>query len=218
VAEKVRKLDEPNLKGFDILQDSRIIDLRQWKPTWSEQNDPTSLVYIHHRMKVVKQRENASNNLFRVRLLPTSPKTATRFPAQMLQPRLRVTDVENSGSGQEQCHWESSFDFKHVPSGAAVDLLMDKHSPGTFMERGQSGAGLAFIVDAETAELTMWILMPRGKEYRNFGIVRHQTGKPETVEPVQIVTEYLAKDFTIIAFKLLALKPGYTYEVSWVYK
>ena len=29
-----------------------------------------------------------------------------------------------------------------------------------------------------------------------------------------IVTEFLAEDYTILAFKLLALKPGYTYEVS----
>jgi len=35
---------------------------------------------------------------------------------------------------------------------------------------------------------------------------------------VKVVTEYLAEEFTIIAFKLLSLKSGYTYEVSWTYR
>jgi hypothetical protein len=32
------------------------------------------------------------------------------------------------------------------------------------------------------------------------------------------VTEYLADDFSILAFKLVGLKHGYTYEVTWYYK
>jgi hypothetical protein len=64
----------------------------------------------------------------------------------------------------------------------------------------------------------MWVLMPRGREYQDFRIRRHETGKPEKAEAVHVVTEYLAKDYTILAFKLLALKPGWTYEVNWVYK
>ena len=77
---------------------------------------------------------------------------------------------------------------------------------------------LSFHVQADTAELTMWILMPRGKEYRNFKISGHATDKPGEVENVRVVTEYLAEDSTILAFKLLALKPGYTYAVGWIYK
>jgi predicted acylesterase/phospholipase RssA len=218
VAEKVPKLAEPDLKGFEILQDSRIIDLRSWRPHQSGKSDPTSLVYIHHRMKVVKQRENVGNNVFRLRLLPTSPQTAVRFPSQLLEPKLRRCDVESSAPGQEEYHWEASFDFQRVPAGQFVDLIVEEHSPGDFMEGGQNGALLSFPVRAETAELTVWVLMPKGKEYRNFGISRHQAGKPETAETVRLVTEYLAEDYTILAFKLLALKPGFEYEVYWLYK
>ena len=77
---------------------------------------------------------------------------------------------------------------------------------------------VVFPIHAETAELTTWILMPEGKEYRNFRIIRYETGKPEKAEAVKVVTEYLAEDSTILAFKLLSLKPGYTYEVSWTYR
>jgi hypothetical protein len=60
--------------------------------------------------------------------------------------------------------------------------------------------------------------MPRGREYRSFAITRHKTGKPETSEVFRPVTEYLADDYTILAFKLVALDPGWTYQVRWVYK
>jgi hypothetical protein len=81
-----------------------------------------------------------------------------------------------------------------------------------------NGTAISFVVEADRAELTTWILMPRGIEYREFHFSRHETGKPERTEPVRLITEYLAEDFTILAFKLLALKPGWTYAVTWVYK
>jgi hypothetical protein len=98
------------------------------------------------------------------------------------------------------------------------DLVMEEMSPGGYLEHGQNGTLLSFLVRVETGEQTTWILMPRAKEYRDFGIVRHLTGKPETAEPFRPVTEFLPEDYTILAFKMVALKPGYTYEVLWRYK
>ena len=95
--EVCRILDEPDLKGFEILQDSRMIDLRDWNPDSPGKSDPTSLAYVYRRLKVVKQRENTTNHLFRVRLLPTSSQTAVRFPTQQLRPRLRISELERHG-------------------------------------------------------------------------------------------------------------------------
>jgi hypothetical protein len=38
------------------------------------------------------------------------------------------------------------------------------------------------------------------------------------MEEVKVVTEYLAEDYTILAYKLMLGKAGYTYEVQWFYK
>ena len=67
-------------------------------------------------------------------------------------------------------------------------------------------------------ELTRWLLLPQGREYRTFQLIRYKTGKPEVAENVKIVTEYLADDYTILAFKLLSLEAGYTYEITWFYQ
>jgi predicted acylesterase/phospholipase RssA len=217
-AEEVNQIDEPDMKGFAILQDSRIIDLRQWNPTGSGPTDPNSLVYYFRRLKVYKLPENTSNNWFRLRLYSTSPKTAVRFPPQQLPTALRSCNLENASAAQKDRHMEVSFDFKRVPAGEFAEVLFDYHSPGLFMRRGERSSSFSWTPEAECAELTTWILMPERQDYRDWRIVRHKTDEPGKLEPFKPVTEYLADDFSILAFKLVGLKHGYTYEVTWYYK
>jgi hypothetical protein len=197
-AEEVPSFDETELLGFEILQDSRILDLRGWKPVQSDASDPGSLVFVYRRLKIFKQPENA--------------------PTQLLQPKLAMSRVQGSRPGQKDYHWRASYDFQHVPAGEFVDLIVEYHSPGRYLQRGANGTALVFPIRVDTAELTTWILMPEGREYQSFRIVRYEMGKPENMEAVKVVTEYLAEDFTIIAFKLLSLESGQTYEVSWTYR
>src|SRR5262249_27070882 len=72
-AEEVGEMDEPDLKGFKILQDSHILDLRKWSPANAGKTGEERFLYGYRRLKVWKLREETGNNLFRVRLLPTSP-------------------------------------------------------------------------------------------------------------------------------------------------
>jgi predicted acylesterase/phospholipase RssA len=217
-AEEVRSFDEQDMAGFEIVQDSRIFDLRSWKPVKSGEDDSGSLVFGYRRLKVFKEPENAGNNLFHVYVVGTSAKTAVRFPSQQLQPKLSMSSLKSSTSGEKEHHWRATYDFQHVPPGEFVDLIAEYHSPGSYLQRGGNGTAMVFPIRADTAELTAWILMPDGRQYQSFRIIRYATGKPEKVEAVKVVTEYLAEEFTIIAFKLLSLKSGYTYEVSWTYR
>jgi hypothetical protein len=99
-----------------------------------------------------------------------------------------------------------------------VDLIYEHYSPGEFLQRGENSTTITFPFQMDTAEVTRWFLMPEAKEYQTFHIIRYEKGKPEKVEPVKVVTEYLADDYTILAYKLMSLKAGYTYEVTWNYK
>jgi predicted acylesterase/phospholipase RssA len=217
-AEEVRDLGELNFKGFEVLQDSRILDLREWNPTSAGKLDSTSEVYGYRRLKVVKRADNAGNNLFRIDVLATSPKTQVRFPQQQLQPQLRMSNLESSIPGDKQCRWQVTWNFEKVPPGEYVDLIYEHYSPAVFMQRGDRSSSVAIHVQVDTAEVTRWFLMPKEKEYKSYRILRYETGKPENVEVVKVVTEYLADDYTILAYKLLSAKAGYTYEVTWYYE
>jgi hypothetical protein len=114
-------------------------------------------------------------------------------------------------------HWTVGVDLRRVPPGDFVELIYEHISPGVFVTEGMSSNTLSFGVEAPTVELTRWLLMPEGKKYKNFQLIRYKTGDPDNAESVKLATEYLPGDKDILAFKLLALDAGYTYELSWFY-
>ncbi len=217
-AEEVQTLDEPDFKGFEILQDSRILDMRNWNPAGSTKDDANSLVYGYRRVKFLKRPDISGTNAFRMDVLATHPKTQIRFPRQDLQPKLRRCNIASTIPGEKMVRWEVSADTSEVPAGEMVDLAYEHISPGQFLRRGATSTSIHYDIHADTAEVTRWFMLPRGKEYRTFRVVRWEIGKPEKVEPVKIVNEYLAEDSTILAYKLLSVKAGYTHEVTWFYK
>src|SRR6476659_7534729 len=79
-------------------------------------------------------------------------------------------------------------------------LIYEHCSPGLFLRNGVKSTSLTFEVEVETVELTRWLLLPRGRKYASFQLIRYETGKPENPEKVSIVTRYLAEDDTILAF------------------
>ena len=217
-SEELKADDRQDLTGYLILQDSRIIDLRSWKGATATTVDPSSHLYGYRRLKVRKEREQTPSRLFRTSVLAFNPNTQVRFPPQQLKPNLYSRSLEDSGSGEKLIRWEVGVDFQKIPAGETVDIIYEHTSPGTFLRDGVSSTTLAFDVEAETIELTRWLLMPQGKQYRTFQLIRYETGKPETSESVRVVSEYLADDLSILAFKLLSLKAGCTYELSWFYQ
>jgi predicted acylesterase/phospholipase RssA len=210
--EEVGVLDEPDLKGFKILQDSHILDLRKWTPTTAGDKNVASFIYGYRRLKVWKLREETGNNQFRIRLLPTSALAQVRFPSQELEPQLLV-HREKDG-----CRWEMSVDCGKVAPGDLFEVLEEHLSPGVFVRDNGRSATLAFEPPAKTAELTRWILMPEGREYKSHRLIRYLKSKPQEFEAFKFATEYFAKNGSILAFKLLALDPGYVYELTWYYQ
>jgi hypothetical protein len=199
-AEEVRQLEEPKFTSFEVLQDSRILDLRTFNPAHEGKTDAKSLVYGYRRLKVLKRPEHAGNHIFTVDVLATHPNTQVRFPQQKLSARLRKCNLDSPG--EKQCRFQASWDFEKVPAGEFVDLLYEHYSPAVFVHRLNNGSSVAVHMQVDTAEVTRWFLMPQGKEYKDFRILKYEPGKPEDATPVRLVTEYLADDYTILAYKL----------------
>jgi hypothetical protein len=95
--------------------------------------------------------------------------------------------------GEKMVRWDVSADFSQVLPGEFVDVIYEHMSPGLFLRRGSASTSITFRTQAETAEVTRWFLLPRGKEYRSFRIVRWETGKPEKVEPVRVVNKTIPR-------------------------
>jgi predicted acylesterase/phospholipase RssA len=207
---------EIDATGFLILQDLRMIDLRQWKPG---AGDAGAYLYGYRRVKFLKEPDNTTNNEFRLSVLAVTPETQVRFPPQQFAPKLYSrTQTPGGSTGERQVHWEVGVDTRKVPPGETADVIYEHMSPGKFVREGNGSATLTFDVEIETVELTRWLLLPEGREYQSFQLIRFPTRRPEASENVKVITQFVAQDNTILAFKLLALKAGYTYEITWFYR
>lgn len=215
-AEQIRPDERRGRAGFVILQDLRMIDLRTWRAIAAKQ--PESYLYGYRRLKVRRDPNNIFEYDFRVSVLALSAETQVRFPAQELRPKLYARPAGVSPDGAKLIHWEVGADFRSVPSDEAAEIVYEHISPGRFLREGAGSVTLAFDIEVETVELSRWLLMPEGKEYSRYQIIRHRTGNPELAENVKVVTQYVSDDRTILAFKLLGLDPGYTYELTWFYR
>lgn len=222
--EPAGKLTALDSSGFEILQESHILDLRLWNPDVSGKNDPSSLVHIYRILKVRKEVDNPGIDIFRFRFFVVNPQAASRFPPQALQPTLRRVcpeinaDGEGSAQGENACQWEVNCDFTGVPAGEWRDILSETQSPGTFLKRLMNSTHMTVEFTVAIPEVTFWILMPRGRLYSGWRIVRHKKGEIGPAEALQPATEFFGADYQILAFKLLAVKPWYIYEIVWDYK
>ncbi len=214
-AEEVPRLDPPDNKGYEVLQDSRIIDLRAWKPGVSGR--ASSWINSMRHVRVHKVAGEDGDDHFRLQLLTTNSKVDIRFPPQELPAKLRVSRRQTD-AGVRRFVWEASYDFRTLPRGQMADLLYRYVVTGSLQEAADDLNTLRFPIENATAELNFWILMPEGREYSEYKLTRFPTDKPAQLEPFRPATEYLADDYTILAFKLLSLKAGYTYELRWDYK
>jgi hypothetical protein len=111
-----------------------------------------------------------------------------------------------------------SIDLSKVPNGQVVDVICEHYSRGDFLQGGEHCTTVAFSSEVDAPEVTRWFLLPRGKEYRSYQIIRYETGKPRTAEVVKGLVDYMVDDPSIIAFKMVSVKAGYTFEVTWFYK
>ena len=175
-------------------------------------------MYGYRRLKIRKTKQNPGNEVFRVGLLATHAKTQVRFPPQELRPKLRMMSEDGPSAGEKSCRFEASIDLRKVRTGATVDVIYEHVSPGTLVHRSEGGSSMEFKLEADTAEVTRWIFMPAGKEYVSFRVFQFEVGKPETIEQITPVTEFLAQDYTVIGYKLLLLKASTGHEVQWSYK
>jgi hypothetical protein len=126
--------------------------------------------------------------------------------------------VESPNAQEKKCQFEVSVDLSKATTGQVVDLIYEHYSLGVFVQRGEVSTTISLSSEFDAAEVTRWILLPSGREYRSFEILRYETGKPATAEIVKGYTEYLADDSSIIAYKMASVKAGYTFEVTWFYK
>lgn len=198
--------------GFKVVEETRIIDLRLWDPA----HGAKSIVQYFRGARVLKESEG--NDIFFVKLMAAGD-VQVRFPPQKLSASLVKTPDMPGPNGTQIRSWGVAYDFSHVPQGHIVSISAFDQSPAVDLQGETIGEShMSFELLTDTAELSMWILMPKGRAYHSWTVTRVLSQEPERVEQVEPIEDYLSVDSTIIGFQLASVKRGERYEVSWSYR
>jgi hypothetical protein len=222
-AQERESFDGLDSKGYTILKETRIADLRIWNPTDREK----SVVQYARRITVMKDPDELEHrNEFFLQLTPTHNDAQVRFPPQRISPTLiKTPDKPDPLSPMKQTSWGVIYDFKDVPAGRVEELSVLDQDHGAGLGSNSKGSHLTFHTWAYRAALSMWILMPQGKSYGSWLLTRRSEArgraddpKPANIEVVKPTEEFVSSDSSIIGFELVGVKGGYTYDISWTYK
>lgn len=199
--------------GFEVIADTRVMDLRPWKIS-SSGSDDSSWVYLYRRLRVKKIASTADEFVARVRV--SAAKWQLRSLNSRIPTSLRAGHQDTTtGDGKPVPIVDVAFDLAKVPANEVVDLSYEIMAREPPLELLQSAA---IYVDAKTALLTCWWLLPVGKQYQSMEVLRYPIGKASRPERVVPASDLVSPDGQIVAFNLLSVEPGFMYERRWTYR
>jgi predicted acylesterase/phospholipase RssA len=193
--------DTPN---FQIIRDTRIVDLRGWTAT----NDEDERVYTHRNLRVRRLSADEGNSaLLQLRLYTRTTELDLRCDEERLDPKL-----VRYQRGDEYA-WDLTLDFQHIPVGKDIDIVIEMLVP----EGSSQDGWFAFSVEKETVIAKLWVLMPERRSYDAFELFSYERGKPETSEVEYPSNQLEIPSGDVITFELVSPAADRFYECNWTW-
>jgi hypothetical protein len=220
--EEVPTLPPLDYKGFRLITDTRIIDMRAWQP---DVNDETHRFIAYRRMQVRRvapitevaaAEQIQPSGRFRIQQYALTREVSIRCDASGLRPTLRMTP-HVTPSGQEGYLYELEFDLSSVPEGQDFEFGFEVTEPG-LQGREDWENRLVFPIVAPTDVATLWVLLPRDHPYRSFEVIGYDRPKRLDVEAVDATYEFQMADGSLFGWMLVAPRDEYQYECRWTYR
>ncbi len=208
--EYVDSVPTPSYEGYEVLSDTRIVDLRRWS---ADQPD----VYSLRRIRVRKEPGFAGDGVLRFdHFVPLLESYSFRLAPEAFSPMVRIVerDIEapTDTFGDEANHWQTAFDLSALPVGQAVDLTIEGIIT---LAENQMSSTVAFTPAYPTAVASTWLLFPDHKPYRRYDLLRYvpgDEGEPRHIEPRFVIDHPLG---SIIAWSVTNARAGHVYECTW---
>jgi hypothetical protein len=210
---EARELVPPDYSGFEVIADTRILDLRPWKVTSGGAAEERSWGYLYRRMRVKKREPTADR--FVLHMLSPSTRVDVRTLNDRVPTTVRLHRDAALQAGKQVNVYEIAFDLSKVPAGAVVDLPLEAMLREPRPKRLQSAN---CNVDADTGVLNIWVLLPEGKQLQSFDLLRTSAAKGSAPELITPASHMDTPDGDLLAFSLLSVKPGYTFECRWTHR
>jgi len=205
---------EADLNGVDVLSQSRIFDLREFRPQAADE-DAQGIVTFWDRI-VLRFNEDYEGDR-KVIITSVFPMEDIEVRQPTSQPQgvfnrvgPALTAADGGGIGLH-AHHQAMFDLSGVPIGERVTLqaVITAKLPAAMTGH------FPFFVNKKTELLTSWLLFPEDHPYSTYRLVRYpvdQSGPPVTMDPRFAIDHPYG---TLIGWSVITPKEGMVYECRW---
>ena len=202
----------PELKGVEILSQSRIFDLRQFDPNAADES-ARGTVTAWDRI-IVRFNEDYEGDR-RVVFTGIFPMNVTEIRQPSNQPQGDFRRVVRAEGDQDRdpmhAQHEVIYDLSAVPIGERVTLQAMTTATVPITMTGH----LPFFVNKRTELLTSWLLFPENMPYSTYRLVRYpadSSSPPVPMDPRFAIDHPFG---SLIGWSVITPKEGMVYECRW---
>lgn len=213
---QVKEIDQPSeadTSGVEILDYSRIIDLRHWRP---EAKDPADqgAVYVKDRIMLILPEDSNASTERGARVMFSFPSlfddVEFQQPEQRFQAEFRRLSKPTSDYGVDRWYYEIEYDLKGLPRGEPATITLE------MMARIPTPVSRApFITRFKTDLVTVWMLFPEDRPYQNYELVTYPANKSEAPTVMNSRYEIQHPYGSLIGWSVVNPEIGQVYECRW---
>ena len=173
---EVDSLEPADFTGFEIISDTRLIDLR----AWTSPDIKTTAPFMHTRARIRRTAEGSENTHLRLQIETADDELFVKCQSPALRPKL-LRHKQPDGKSV----FELDLDFSHVPVGGDAELIMEELAPSNMAGQAANEGHFRFSILHDTGIVQVWMLMPQGRQYEYFEIAVYPIGEPEQAEIIE---------------------------------
>jgi predicted acylesterase/phospholipase RssA len=216
--EKKAQLRHTSLANFQILADTRYLDLRELRRDPSGKPAQGAWFYAYRRLRLRRAlgvpNPQAGTIVFLLHF--SAPDARIRSLDARFTPQVAIH--ENPAPSEHGFHeYEISFDMSSVAPGEIVDLPIELATSEI-----HSSISTLFTYrmsfDAPEQLVNVWILLPNAHKIADFTLFRQHADGLAGIESVAPIHKMLAPELGLLSFSLVSVDPQYVYVCQWSLK
>jgi predicted acylesterase/phospholipase RssA len=219
--EKTSEMPVTEASGFDILSDTRIVDLRALKQEQSD-GEQSRHAYAYLRLQMRKREDKDAGDYLKITFPSSTELPLLRTGNPEHKPRVRRWERPAGDDAKSDMTYpfiyEVTFDLSQTPPGFPVEVVLEFIVAAGEVEKrffAQQQRWLRIWTIGDTDLLTTWVFFPESAPYESFDVVvapKDDLAHTNRVRPNQ---KFLIEDGSILGWRLANAKEGHMYEVRW---
>lgn len=211
----VRSLDAPDYSAFQVLSDTRVVDLQWWQLVPQSRRDERVSPAVWRRLTRVRRLASATDDLndkIRFQYLTSGLAIDMRVPDDRFPFVVRRAVEPSNVGARETTVWEIEVDVSSERVGPTFDVLTEAVFWNGF--QGAKGDWAAVRIDAPVDKAALWILFPESKPYKKFTLYKYPTGArlQRSVIEGEVIANRTRRS---LYWRIPNPDAQHTYEIGW---